>query len=413
MKKIFLGLFALTLALAGCGGGGGGGGGSSLSNGGNSNSGNSSSTANSVVMSVDTGPSGAQGQFNLPYVSVTVCAPGSTSNCQTIDHVLVDTGSSGLRVLSSVLGSSLQNALGSQQVNGKQVVECAQFADGYTWGAVNVADVRMAGEVASSVPIQVVSDPVYTTVPASCSSVGSNEGNLIGLGANGIIGVGLNRQDCGSGCAGNANNGFYYVCASALTCQPGTVPVAQQVANPVANFASDSNGVLLQLPAIPVTGQASAQGVLTFGIGTQSNNGIVAGAKAYPVSSDGFTITGVYKGQTYASFIDSGSNILYFSDSSIPTCTVGGGTWFCPSSQLNLSATLSSGGSSGTVNFSLISAQVLNSSSYAAFPSLGAPMTGSLLGDFDWGLPFFYGRSVYIGFAGSGNPLGSGAMYIF
>ncbi|WP_047237511.1 DUF3443 domain-containing protein [Chromobacterium subtsugae] len=406
MNKMLAGWFALALVLGGCGGGGGGGG--AISNGSNG-----SSTSNSVAMTVDTGPSGAQGQLNIPYVSVTVCAPGSASNCQTIDHVLVDTGSSGLRVLSSVLGSGLRSALGSQQVNGKQVVECAQFADGYTWGAVNVADVKMAGEVASSVPIQLVSDPVYTTVPASCSSVGSNEGNLAGLGANGIIGVGLNRQDCGSDCAGNANNGFYYLCATALTCQPGTVPVAQQVANPVASFAADNNGVLLQLPAIPVTGQATAQGSLIFGIGTQSNNAIASGVKAYPVSSDGFTITGVYKGQIYPSFLDSGSNILYFTDSSIATCTVGGGTWFCPGSQLNLSATLSSGGSSSTVNFSLISAQVLTSSNYAAFPSIGAPMTGSLSGDFDWGLPFFYGRNVYIGFAGSSNSLGSGAMYIF
>ncbi|OHX11378.1 DUF3443 domain-containing protein [Chromobacterium sphagni] len=408
MKKILFGLFVLILALAGCGGGGGGGDGASISNGNNG-----SSTANNVTMTVDNGPSGALGQLNIPYVSVTLCAPGSTSNCQTIDHVLVDTGSSGLRVLSSVLGSSVRNALGSQLVNGRQVVECAQFADGYTWGAVNVADVRMAGEVASSVPIQVISDPVYTTVPSACANTGSNEGNLAGLGANGIIGVGLNKQDCGSSCANTVVSGFYYQCPTALTCQPGTVPLAQQVSNPVASFAADNNGVLLQLPSIPITGQATVQGSLTFGIGTQSNNAIASSAKAYRVSSDGFTITGIYKGQTYPSFIDSGSNILYFTDNSITTCQVAGSTWYCPGSQLNLSATLSSGSSSSTVNFNLIDAQVLNNSSYAAFPSIGAPMTGSLSGDFDWGLPFFYGRSVYIGFAGSSNPLGSGAMYIF
>src|ERR1700688_446096 len=34
------------------------------------------------------------------FTSVTVCAPGSTTNCQTISDVLIDTGSSGLRILS-------------------------------------------------------------------------------------------------------------------------------------------------------------------------------------------------------------------------------------------------------------------------------------------------------------------------
>jgi hypothetical protein len=32
-----------------------------------------------------------------------VCVPGSTSDCQTIDHVLVDTGSTGLHLIGSVL----------------------------------------------------------------------------------------------------------------------------------------------------------------------------------------------------------------------------------------------------------------------------------------------------------------------
>ncbi|VEB44000.1 Protein of uncharacterised function (DUF3443) [Chromobacterium violaceum] len=117
----------LMLLLSACGGGGGDGG--NLSNGSNTGS-----TANSVTMTVDSGPSGVQGAFNLPYVSVTVCAPGSASNCQTVDHVLVDTGSTGLRILASALNASLLAGLGSQQVNSRQVVECMQFADGITWG---------------------------------------------------------------------------------------------------------------------------------------------------------------------------------------------------------------------------------------------------------------------------------------
>ncbi|AXE36518.1 DUF3443 domain-containing protein [Chromobacterium phragmitis] len=402
-------LLCVALLLSGCGGGGGGGG--NLSDG--SNNGSTSTAANSVAMTVDAGPVSSIVELNLPYVSVTVCAPGSAGNCQTIDHVLVDTGSSGLRILSSAMSASLRSALGSQLVAGRQVVECMQFADGITWGAVSLADVKMAGKTASSLPVQVISDPVYTTIPAACSSLGSNEGSLSGLGANGIIGVGLNLQDCGDSCATNSANSLYYLCAGASSCVQGAVPTAQQVANPVGAFSGDNNGVLLQLPSLATTGAATATGSLIFGIGTQSNNAISSAAQAFPVSSDGYTINTLYKGANYRSFLDSGSNILFFPDAGIATCALYGATWFCPASQQNLSAVLSSGASNSTVNFSVISAQYLATNNYAAIPGIAAPSGGVFSSYFDWGLPFFYGRNVYIGFAGRSNPKGSGAMYIF
>ncbi len=54
-------------------------------------------------LTVDAGP---QPQtftaINEAFINVTVCVPNTTT-CQTVDHVLVDTASSGLRLLSSVL----------------------------------------------------------------------------------------------------------------------------------------------------------------------------------------------------------------------------------------------------------------------------------------------------------------------
>ena len=399
----------LMLFLSACGGGGGGGGG-----GDNLSNGNTGSTsANSVTMKVDSGPSGVQ-TLNIPYVSVTICAPGSTSNCQVVDHVLVDTGSSGLRILASALSASVIAGLGNQQVGGRQVVECMQFVSSITWGAVKLADVRMAGKAASALPMQLVSDPVYTTIPGACSSRGTNAGSLAGLGANGIIGVRHDLQDCGSACANSSLNSMYYLCAGASSCVGGAVPVTQQVANPVANFSGDNNGVLLQLPSVPATGTATATGSLIFGIGTQSNNAIPAGAQAYPTTSaSGFTINTLYKGLNYSSFLDSGSNLLVFPDGSINTCVVNGQTWFCPPSQQNLSAVLSSGTSSSVINFSVIDASQYLQGANSAIPGIAAPASGSLGGQFDWGLPFFYGRSVFIGFVGGSNPLGSGPMYIF
>ncbi|HEY6389210.1 MAG TPA: DUF3443 family protein, partial [Candidatus Acidoferrum sp.] len=102
-RLLYLSLAGAVAAAAGCSGsssgsstGGGGGGGS---------------TANVQAITVNTGPTAAP-PLNSPYIngaftSLTVCAPGSTTTCQTISGILVDTGSSGLRILSSALTISL------------------------------------------------------------------------------------------------------------------------------------------------------------------------------------------------------------------------------------------------------------------------------------------------------------------
>jgi len=69
-------------------------------------------SANSVALTVDGGPPGlTYNNGNVAFASLTVCVPGSTTQCQTIDHLLLDTGSSGIRVLASVLDPALLAAL--------------------------------------------------------------------------------------------------------------------------------------------------------------------------------------------------------------------------------------------------------------------------------------------------------------
>ncbi len=81
--------------------------------------------------------------------SVTVCAPGSSTNCQTIDNILVDTRSWGLRPISSVLSPAL--SLPQQfDASGNPLLECAQFAEGFSWGPVKLVDMQIAGEQAKS-----------------------------------------------------------------------------------------------------------------------------------------------------------------------------------------------------------------------------------------------------------------------
>ena len=122
--------------------------------------------ANAVRVTVDSGVSNVP---NMPFVSVTICAPGTT-NCQTIDHMLVDTGSWGVRVFAVAIARLDDAAAADRTPPGNLVAECMQFFDGYTWGSVKLADVQIAGEKAASLPIQVI-DPSYASLPSDCASV--------------------------------------------------------------------------------------------------------------------------------------------------------------------------------------------------------------------------------------------------
>jgi len=364
--------------------------------------------SNVQSITVNAGPAG--NYANGAFTSVTVCAPG-TATCQTIDGVLVDTGSSGLRLLSSALTITLPQ---QKAADGNPVVECLPFVSGYTWGPVQTADVEIASEKASSTPIQVISGTAFPT-PTACANFGSPQETLSDLGANGILGVGVFPQDCGGVCTttGPSNPNLYYECP-ASGCVVAGVALAQQVQNPIALFSTDNNGAIIELPAANAP-ETSLTGSLILGIGTQSNNAL-NGATVYSVDDFGNFIT-TYKGQTYnQSFIDSGSNALFFLDSvmtGIPLCA-DANFFYCPSTTQNLSATNegSTGMPSGTVNFSVANADDLfnNNPNATVFGQLGGP--NSLIG-FDWGLPFFYGRNVYTAIAGRSTPGGTGPYWAY
>jgi hypothetical protein len=233
------------------------------------------------------------------------------------------------------------------------------------------------------------------------------------LGVNGYLGIAAFRHDCGSACAQSSSPGFYYVCPSS-GCQPALRPLAEQVTNPVSMFADDNNGVILQLPAVPATGSASVNGLLVFGIGTQKNNAL-GNASVFTLNTRTGGITTFYNNNILNdSFIDSGSNTFFFQDTSIPACSsaTAGAGFDCPVSTQSLSATIQgSNGTNASVSFSVANADSLLASGFTAFSNLAAQIGWSSLSlpNFVWGLPFFFGRSVFVAIEGtnvSGAPAG-------
>ncbi|MBJ6727384.1 DUF3443 family protein [Geomesophilobacter sediminis] len=358
-----------------------------------------SSTSNVVAITVNGSLCSSGSYPNKPCVSVTVCTPG-TSNCQTITDILLDTGSTGLRVFKQALSVTLPQVT----VGSRSLAECIQYADGSSnWGPVQTASVTLGGEPAVQVPIQVI-DSTFGTRSRACQSadLGPSDG-----GFNGILGVGLFAQDCGSACAGSSNIGLYYGC-SGSTCTGTTVPLSTQVQNPVALLPQDNNGVLVQLPSVSTSGATSVSGSLILGIGTRANNSSTS-VTTFPADSLGeFTTT--FNGSTLSnSFIDSGSNALFFDYPSFTTDSTG--TWYTPSSATPLSAvnTGAFGSPSLSLNFTVANATSLFHTGNNVFNDLG----GSGLGGFDWGLPFFLGRNVFVGIEGTTSPLGTGPFWAY
>lgn len=368
-----------------------------------------------ISVTVDAGPAGTGYNVNRLYASVKICVPGSSTQCQTIDHVLVDTGSTGLRLLASVLSPALK--LGRLTgAGGFPLLNCTQFVDStFAWGPVASADIVLGGKTAAGVPIQIIADPAFNSPAAACAVGGTAYTTSALLGANGILGLGSYKEDCGAPCTATTHNGSYYTCTNASCTDTigAKATVAQQLKNPVPLFATDNNGVLIDLPAVSSTGATSLSGSLIFGIGTTANNQTNT-ALALSANSLGY-VTTVFGGQSLTnSFFDTGSNGLFFDSAAIPGCPASSGAGFyCPSSLTSLSATLVGANAARiAVSFSIDNATALFAgANNIVLPTLSGPMSD--VSTFDWGLPFFYGRRVFIGIDGQSSALGTGPYFAF
>ena len=408
--------------------------------------------SNTVAVTAGFGAFGDTGSitsnyYNGLFTTVTVCTPGTTT-CVPVTNVLVDTASVGLRILSTPLnGLTLPTIAGD--TSGDVLQECYAYGDlTYTWGPVQLATVQIAGETAvqvpggaanSGVPIQVITAGGTAPSGAACTSSGgvaytsSNTPAL--LGANGILGVGNTPQDCGADCAAASSSQELYlvgVCSSNSNCgYASAVPVTQQLWNPVAAFSasptgsSDSNGLVVTLNSVGAGGAASGAGTLTFGIGTQTCSGSPQGCTTNSITSQtiyeldqnqNFPTTS-FNGVPYTSagFLDTGSNSLFVSDPETLSSVTGTSTidcadtddaYYCPSFPLSLTFyNTNAGGIATPLTVSIANADSLFSecTSCQVFSNLGGPSggTGPSTDYFDFGLPFFFGNTVFIGIQGT------------
>jgi hypothetical protein len=321
---------------------------------------------------------------------------------------------------------------------GNVFAECLQFADGFSWGSVNTADIKLpvSGESATNVVVQVIGaasagNPANanpTCVPPKSSPLYSGacmgiENTVPCFGANGILGVGPFINDCASTipCAPGTpvcdssnvcipgNSATYFTCTAAASCAQTTAnapntPPAEQLPNPAVLFASDNNGVIVELPAVGASGAAAPlKGSLVFGIGTETNNGLGSATQLTADASTG-VISATLNSVAYPfSYLDSGSNANFFPTTSIPNCLAPNDGFLCPTAgtTVNESATLQGTNSAKlTADFSIVNADSLFMGNNAAFSNLAGSnyVSGGPNDSLDLGLSFYYGRNVFTGF---------------
>ncbi len=332
--------------------------------------------------------------FDRLVVQVTVCAPG-TQSCTTIDDVMVDTGSTGLRLDASVVPSWLRlpAVLGP---NRKPLAECLHFVADDAWGPLERVDLRIGGLTAAGLPIQVYEDAAALQ-PASCPR------SEVQPTSNGTLGIGPHLTDCQGQCRQPEAHPTYYECEKAR-CAPieGSVAEPYRLPNPVAFFDRHDNGIVFDLPDVAGAGAFESVGTLTFGVGSDDGDRLRSAAIVRLDERGRFAT--LYAGEAFPdSYIDSGTETYIVPDDALPRCP--GMPWaFCAAPTVTREAVVVGRDGVRTVlafrvgDYRQIRQRGLGAS--AEIAEAARPRSGA----FVWGAPLFLGRRIAVVLEGHDIP---------
>ncbi len=384
----------------------------SCNNGGSSTANTAHDNVTSIIVDSGYNESGS----NIPYVTVTICKPG-TLQCQVLDHVILDTGSTGFKIDQSQL---TLNDLPIITYSDLPLYECALYGAGYLFGSLAYADIKLSGETAINIPIEIINDGSQDGVPTSCSN-GVSFVDLSALGAKAIIGINV---------ISNPNNTYFplvYTSSNqesySLIADPNTIPVKLNV-NPIAAFIADNNGAILQLPFVDNTSNTPIDGTLTFGLNTQADNIVSESIYKLLGSPNQIDYIGAFiadSGELVTQAIfDSGTPVLAFYSTVINQCPESGDMagYYCPDNGVQLWTSILTNYSSGVVvPINELIESYAFSEKFSVVPFLGYMMDASENLTI-YGLPAFFGRSIYLGFEGNSTdrvntPLGMAPAWGF
>lgn len=366
------------------------------------NSGDSSS--NQVInqgmnISITPNSTGVCSYVNAPCVSVSIC-DSSGNNCSTVNNVLLDTGSYGLRLFNSTISqNTLNNLKPITDKNNNPVGECVSYGDGsQNWGGVYKANINLSSDaIAANVPIQIINSSFYTP-PSECYNATQSPQDF---GLNGVLGVGLYIADGGS----------YYSCNN-NGCSAISLSSNEQVSNPISFLPNNNNGLTLLFPSIPLNGAKNQSGTLYFGVNTNSQNTFNP-SNVYKANTSNIpTFSSQYNSNSYSAFLDSGTNTLSIANSGLTSCEFSS-SWLCPSNNTNLTFLNYNSNNTGIQSILTIgNASSLLNTNNTSFSTIGTNLNfGIGLNYVDYGLPYFYGKTVQLVFQNSNSNLGTGPFW--
>lgn len=329
-----------------------------------------------------------QGSVNSPVVTLTVCVP-QTTTCQSIPNILVDIGSTGLRLSHTI---SITGQLPQEQISGQNIFECYAFVSGYNFGPVVTAQITLGGESPIIVPVQISNSSL--PAPQSCQSNGPSSPFQPYF--NGILGLLFPQYDSDSGTYYTGSNYFLINGTGTLD----STQLSSEVQNPVFLLPSvDNTGILLSgFPSVPPdTGTPNVSGLLTFGTSSAPLIQLKTNASA--------TITATYGGSSLTAFFDTGSNGLFIDNSTLTSCTGDLSGFFCGNAPGQSATLTGTNNTTATFSFSIISAQTLFATGNNDFSSLGGPQPSV----FDAGFPaFLSGAEIGVMWDSNTNNTGMG-----
>jgi hypothetical protein len=375
--------------------------------------------------------------LNSLCASVTICDTNA-SNCQKISGLRIDTVHAGLRIFKSAINSSTLTALTPVQVSSKNlaILENLSSTD-ILWGSIYQAKITLGGQTTPNLTtLQIIDNGTLSTgsdqsaagssLLTTLNSITSPASNFTLITApndtytyNGILGIGPEQYRCinNASCLTDTNNNRYFACETTNhTCTSTTATYAQQLINPIMALSENNNGAIISLPSTAPGGSSSKNGYLILGIDTQSNN-TSTGMTAFSCSNYYSELTTSLQGTIFSSSRFQTLNNQNLIASNIPA-SPNSPNYYMPYSVQTLKGSIL--GTNSHLDFQIyignsliIATNYQNYATLSVFSEFAMYNNKSTGYDAIYGLPFFLGRNVFIGFENSRSNLGSGKYYAF
>ena len=353
------------------------------------------------------------GDVNMGFVDVTVC--NAARQCRTVPDVLVDTGSSGLRLFRGALDGLQLDAV--RDAEGRMLANASTFGLGGLWGTLHLAQVGL-GKVTTSgaIPIQLYDHPwPLERLPAEYRKVDARS-SFVAM-SNGILGISPRRSHAYGYYAFSAAGGD----ASDSDWVPVAVDATRELANPIGHFpAPYDNGSVIKMPKVDWHGgHKQLLGWLGLGIG-QPTEALFPQSKrriAHELDESGL-FAAKLGGRRIDVLVDCGTTGVVLDLEHLDlerlgvTSPHGQERLYDAAPLTPLALTVSSGGRDIELARPLYVGPLADalkkaSGGYGVLPALVAKRASEAAPQV-LGMPFFYGRTVATGLAGTVNPFAQG-----